>query len=44
MELSMDLVNVALLLIAIAIIALIPIGCRMTRGHGKPGAVGGTHH
>jgi hypothetical protein len=44
MELSMDLVNVALLLIAMAIIAIIPIGCRMTRGHGKPGAAGGAHH
>jgi hypothetical protein len=44
MELSMDLVNVALLLIFIAIIAIIPIGCRMTRGHGKPGAAGGAHH
>ncbi len=41
----MDLVNVALLVIFIAIIAIIPIGCRMTRGHGhKPGAVGGAHH
>ena len=41
----MDLVNVALLLIAIGIFALVPIGCRMTRGHGgKPGAVGGAHH
>jgi hypothetical protein len=44
MELSMDLVNVALLLIAIGIIALVPIGCRMTRDHGKPGAAGGAHH
>ncbi len=40
----MDLVNVALLLIFIAIMAMIPIGCHMTRGHGKPGAVGGAHH
>jgi hypothetical protein len=40
----MDLVTIALLLIFIAIIALIPIGCRMTRGHGKPGAMGGAHH
>ena len=28
------LINLALLLIAVAIIALIPIGCVMTRGHG----------
>lgn len=41
----MDLVNVALLLIFIGIVALIPVGCRMTRRHGgKPGAVGGVHH
>jgi hypothetical protein len=35
----MDLVNVALLLIALAIVAIVPIGCIMTRRHAKPSAV-----
>jgi hypothetical protein len=35
----MDLVNFALLLIAIAIVALVPIGCIMTRRHPKPPVV-----
>ena len=41
----MDLVNVAMLVIFLAIAALIPIGCHMTRSQGgKPGAAGGAHH
>jgi len=31
----MDLVNLALALIFIAIVAIIPIGCRVTRGSGQ---------
>jgi hypothetical protein len=38
------LVNLALLLIAIAIIALLPIGCIMTRGHGPRSGVTTTAH
>jgi hypothetical protein len=38
------LVNLALLLIAIGIIALIPIGCIMTRGRGPRGGVTTTAH
>jgi hypothetical protein len=37
------LVNLALLLIAIAILALIPIGCIMTRGHGPRGVTTSAH-
>jgi hypothetical protein len=36
---AMDLVNFALLLIAIATVALVPIGCIMTRSHAKPPVV-----
>jgi hypothetical protein len=38
------LVNLALLLIAIAIIALLPIGCIMTRGDGPRSGVTTTAH
>jgi hypothetical protein len=38
------LVNFALFLIAIGIIALIPIGCIMTRGHGPRGGVTTSAH
>ena len=37
------LVNLALLLVAIAIVALIPIGCIMTRGHGPRGVTTSAH-
>jgi hypothetical protein len=37
------LVNLALLLVAIAIVALIPIGCIMTRGHGPRGVTTTAH-
>lgn len=37
------LANLALLLIAIAIVALIPIGCIMTRGHGPRGVTTSAH-
>jgi len=33
------LVNLGLLLIAVAIVALLPIGCIMTRGRGRPRGV-----
>jgi uncharacterized protein YoxC len=39
----MDMVNIALLLIAIAIIALVPIGCVMTRGRGPRGITTPVH-
>jgi hypothetical protein len=37
------LVNLGLLLIAVAIGALIPIGCIMTRGHGPRGVTTTAH-
>jgi hypothetical protein len=37
------LVNLALLLVAVAIVALIPIGCVMTRGHGPRGVTTTAH-
>jgi hypothetical protein len=37
------LVNFALLLVAVAIVALIPIGCIMTRGHGPRGVTTTAH-
>jgi hypothetical protein len=37
------LVNLALLLVAIAIVALIPIGCSMTRGRGPRGVTTSAH-
>jgi hypothetical protein len=43
-SLTMDLTNVALALIAIGIVALIPIGCLMTRSHGpRSGVTTSTH-
>jgi hypothetical protein len=39
----MDMVNIALLLIAVGIFAIIPIGCHMTRGHGPKGVTTPAH-
>jgi hypothetical protein len=38
------LVNLALLLVAVAIVAIIPIGCIMTRGRGPRSGVTTTAH
>jgi hypothetical protein len=38
------MVNFALLLVAVAIIAIIPIGCIMTRGRGPRSGVTTTPH
>jgi hypothetical protein len=38
------LVNLGLSLIAVAIVALLPLGCIMTRGHGPRRGVATTAH
>jgi hypothetical protein len=38
------LVNLALMLVAVGIVALIPIGCIMTRGRGPRSSVTTTAH
>jgi VIT1/CCC1 family predicted Fe2+/Mn2+ transporter len=40
----MDLMNALMLLLFIAIVALVLVGCYMTRSHGKPGGSVGAHH
>jgi hypothetical protein len=40
----MDPINLALLVIAVAIVAIVPIGCVMTRGRGRPGGITTSAH
>ncbi len=39
----MDLINLALLFVAIAVVALVPVGCIMTRGQGPRGVTTSAH-